>query len=269
MSSAEHLRQEGQIFDQKMPTQLDAQLTMMRQTKVGHQLEASEMIADTLVSRIADNRGNAHDVLYEFRTKAPTKLEVVLGDPTENARMKAAGVNRTSTMSPHLHVVSPLDANVVTEKERKERMVIQSHAFERMRVYMTTIKRMMQSLVGKEAGFEGYKTFRDEFMEGMSAKMKAHDELVKAWNTTVRSQDKGRTYASIDAEMTRKIADNEELSRIWEAEKRRQNGKPSLGHMTHDDFSYELENEIAALAEALESKRSAKQAADTDTSMQV
>ncbi|MBP7113982.1 MAG: hypothetical protein KBA40_00845 [Candidatus Peribacteraceae bacterium] len=269
MSSAEYLGQGDQFLDQENVSPLDVQLRQLRHSKVGQQYEVSGEIADTLITQILESGKNAHEVFYEFRKKAPTKLEIILGDPTENERMQGSKMQRTRTATPHLRLVSTSDADVVTEDERINRTVIQSHGFERIRLYMTTIKKMMQRMLGKEDGFVDYRVFRDTFTETMSEKMKAYDELVKLWKSVLSSQTEERTYEAIDAEMKSRIGENKMLLTMWEAEMARQDGKPMLGQLTHDDFTYDLEEKIALLAEALEAKNDARQTSAEDVSILV
>lgn len=213
---------------------------------IGKEIEVGAEIARTLLAEIDGNRASVTHVLYKFRTLAPTKLEVVVGDPKEIAEEDATPLLHTPTEHPGISIVS--EAHLpVGETERNERKVIQSDPFERILVLTSMTKILLQDIYGKKNGYEKYRSTRDGLMDTMRQRMKLHDELISVW-VQVKSGGK-KTHNAINLEMQEKLKDDMKLLALWDSEFVRQNGAPDLKSKTYDDFTYEIESEIANLVE--------------------
>lgn len=214
---------------------------------VGREIEVGTEIAQKLLTEIDGNRANVADVLYKFRTLAPTKLEVVVGDPKEIAEEEAAPLLHTPTDHPGISIVSEVHLPV-GEAERNERKVIQSDPFERILVLTSMMKILLQDIYGREEGYKKYKGTRNGLIDSMRQKMKLHDELISVW-VQVKGGGKKKSYEAINQEMQEKLQDDKTLLALWNAEFVRQNGAPDLRSKTYDDFTYEIENDVAELVE--------------------
>lgn len=125
---------------------------------------------------------------------------------------------RTSTSSPNMHLITEFTGF------DPEHRVITSHPHQRISIYMAVVKKLRKLIEGDAFKYENHRDFRDGFVRDMESELFQNDQEIKSVEALTRKSDR--------------LAETKKFPM----------------RLTHEHFTYRLEDKIASMAEELAAK---------------